>query len=779
MNDSRRTPLSQLAKTAPAKTTLALAIAAMLAAPTFAQTAPATDANKDDKRALDLERVVVTATATQGSKMKQSLSVSTLDAEQIQATQATSAAEVLRSIPGIRSESSGGEGNTNITVRGAPISAGGSRYVQLQENGLPVMLFGDVAFATSDMFLRIDNSLDQLQVVRGGSASTLATNSPGGVVNFITKTGIDKGGSAGLSFGLGFNQQRIDLDYGSGLSAGGSSWHLGGHFRQGQGSHSSGVRQENGGQIQASFSQNFSGSSFRVYAKVLDDKTPTFLPVPVRTINGRITEVPGVDPRTYTPYGSNWGPDSVLNKDNTRSNTNVNDGLSVRNSALGGELMMNLGNGFKLENRMRFSDIKGRFTGVFPWGDLTPGTYVIQSGPDKGKSWTGIATNATIFNASIDDMGSFANDLKLTKSIALADKARLDLTGGLFYNQQKVELTWNFNQYVIQVVNKNPALLGTTKFPTGVIGLGAPEWGFCCQRAIDAKYTTVSPYAAVAYEAGPLNLDASVRFDRQSASGSRNRAVNNGTTYLAANAAAIDYDKNHTSFSLGANFRLDRDLALFGRYSDGAAFKADRLWGDDYSSRISGDVAIDRLKQAEIGVKARSGNLSGFVTLFNARTNESNYEATTQVSTTRSYRANGLEIETAYLMGDFRLAGGLTVTDSKITAANDAGVVGKTPRRQARVVYQLTPSYSFGKFNVGASLIGTGKSFGDDGNTITQKGYAVINAFANYEVMKNFTLGLGVNNLTNSIGYTEVEGDGHAARSINGRTVKATLRYTF
>ena len=145
---------------------------------------------------------MITATSAQGSKMKQSLSVSTMDADQVQATQATSAAEVLRSIPGIRSESSGGEGNSNITVRGVPISAGGARYVQLQENGLPIMLFGDVAFSTADMFVRVDNSLDQLQVVRGGSASTLATNSPGGVVNFITKTGIDKGGSIGLSFGL-------------------------------------------------------------------------------------------------------------------------------------------------------------------------------------------------------------------------------------------------------------------------------------------------------------------------------------------------------------------------------------------------------------------------------------------------------------------------------------------------------------------------------------------------------------------------------------------------
>ncbi|TAG82259.1 MAG: TonB-dependent receptor [Burkholderiales bacterium] len=771
--------LSRLPASAQTRRLLALSVSVAISQMALAQTQPAPQENKEDKKALDLERVVVTATATQGSKMKQSLAVSTMDTEQIQATQAASAAEVLRAIPGIRSESSGGEGNTNITVRGAPISAGGSRYVQLQENGLPIMLFGDVAFATSDMFLRIDNSLDQLQVVRGGSASTLATNSPGGVINFITKTGIDKGGSVGVGLGVDFNQQRVDFDYGSGLSSSGSSWHVGGHIRTGEGARPSGERQEKGGQLQASFSQAFRGGSFRVYAKYLDDQTPTYLPVPVRTVNGLVREVPGVDPRTYTPYGRNWPLDPVLNKDNSRSLTDVNDGLSVKATSLGGELMLDLGNGFKLENRARFSNLSGRFTGVFPWGDLTPGTYTIQSGPDKGKSWTGLATNATIFNTSIDDMGSFSNDLKLTKSIALADKARLDLTGGLFYNQQKVELTWNFNQYVMQVVNENPALLGNAKYPTGVIGFGAPEWGYCCQRAIDAKYTTASPYFAVAYEAGPLNLDASVRFDRQSASGSRNRAVNNGTQYVAANAAKIDYDKNNTSFSLGSNFRVSRDLAVFGRYSEGAAFKADRLWGDDYTSRLSGEVAIDKLKQAEVGIKARSGNLSAFVTLFNARTNESNYEATTQISTVRSYRANGVEVEAAYLMGDFRLAGGLTLTDAKITAANDPTVVGNKPRRQARVVYQLSPSYSFGALNVGASLIGTGKSFGDDSNTITQNGFAVINAFANYEVRKNLVVGVGVNNLTNRIGYTEVEGDGHAARSINGRTVKATLKYTF
>ncbi|WP_163360909.1 TonB-dependent receptor plug domain-containing protein, partial [Escherichia coli] len=88
--------------------------------------------------------------------------------------------------PGIRAEASGGESNANVAVRGIPVSAGGARYIQFQEDGLPVLQFGDIAFATPDTWMRADAAFDRLEVVRGGSASTLATGAPGGIINFIT-----------------------------------------------------------------------------------------------------------------------------------------------------------------------------------------------------------------------------------------------------------------------------------------------------------------------------------------------------------------------------------------------------------------------------------------------------------------------------------------------------------------------------------------------------------------------------------------------------------------
>ena len=73
-------------------------------------------------------------------------------------------------------------------------------------DGLPVLQFGDFNFTTPDSFVKIDATLDHLEVVRGGSASTLATNSPGGIINFISKNGKEKGGSVSLSRGVGYDQ---------------------------------------------------------------------------------------------------------------------------------------------------------------------------------------------------------------------------------------------------------------------------------------------------------------------------------------------------------------------------------------------------------------------------------------------------------------------------------------------------------------------------------------------------------------------------------------------
>jgi outer membrane receptor protein involved in Fe transport len=348
--------------------------------------------------------------------------------------------------------------------------------------------------------------------------------------------------------------------------------------------------------------------------------------------------------------------------------------------------------------------------------------------------------------------------------------------GGLYNSVQDLGLTWNFNEYLMQASGDKPALLKTASATPGLVG---PAFGGCCSRLVDMQYKLTSPYVNVGYEAGPLNVDASLRRDMQKASGSGNIAVG-GTRYDPARTQFVDYDINHTSYSVGGNYRLTNKLALFARTSEGVAFNADRiLFGTPLDG--SAPININTVKQLEGGVKWREGGFSTFAPLFHAQPREPHVAASTQKSTANSYDAKGLELEAAYNAGPLRLTGGLTYTHAKITATAPGGeaVIGNTPRRQAKVVYQFMPSYTMGDANFGVSVVGTGKSWADDQHTINMPAYAVVHGFFNSQINERISLSLNATNLFNKIGYTEVEGDGHAARSITGRSVKATLKYAF
>lgn len=736
----------------------------------WAQTAPNNDT-------LKLDELVVTGTASGASKMKQSNSISTVGVDQILQAQPTNSSDILRTIPGVRAESSGGGGNANVTVRGLPISAGGARYVQFQEDGLPVLLFGDVAFATPDMFLRADGSLERLEVVRGGSASTLGTNAPGGIINFISKTGEEPGGSMGVTTGLGYDEKRFDFDY-SGKLGEKTRFFVGGYANMGQGPRNASANGVQGHQIKANITQEVDNGFVRLNFKTLDDKSPLFMPAPVSIKNGVLSELPGIDPRKATFYSPYWVQDATLSKNNTLVNSNVNDGLRVKSDSFGVETELKLAGGWKLSEKFRTSENSGRFISIFPGDDVANAASGTKyaTGPKKGQAYTGKSFTATVFNTSMDDMGSTTNDVKLSKTFAQADGSKITTTAGLFVNVQKVALTWNFNQYLMEATDNNPALLANSKTNSyGAIDLGTNVWGGCCTRAIDGTYRTTSPYAVLGWEKGALSLDGSLRADQQVATGSYNQASNN--QFKPENTQAINYTKNFNSYSFGGNYQLDKDTALFARVSKGAAFNADRIMFDPKKMPLdgSGVVPINEVKQVEGGVKLRNGNLSTFVTLFNAKTDESNYDATTQKSTSNKYDASGVEVEAGYKMGAFRINGGVTVTDAKIVAT------GLTPNRQAKVVYQLSPSYVLGDATIGAAIVGTSSSKDAQGSgyDVTLPAYTVINAFANFNIGKNAVASLGVNNLTNVLGYTESNDGRMAARAINGRSIKAGLKYNF
>lgn len=740
---------------------------------------------------LNLDKVIVTGTSVKTTKMKSSVSVSTLDPDQIQLSAPISAADLLRSIPGVHAEASAGEGNTNVTVRGVPISAGGSRYVGFHEDGLPLFQNGDYNFITPDMFVKIDGTLSHIEAVRGGSASVLGSNAPGGIINFITKTGDEKGGSVSLSKGLGFKQTRYEFDYGAPLSDS-TRFFIGGFYRNGEGARHGGMPIEDGGQIKANITHELGGGSFiRLHLKHLDDKSPLEMPLPhvlshanpTKANPATIAPFPGFDVLRGSYYSPYWSSITGRGADNTLTQANLNEGLSVKENALGLQGSFKLGNGWTLDEHFRRSSKTGRFLVAYPatlpFAATAGSTYA--SGPNKGKPYSGNVIEASGFDATFDDVGNTVNAVKASKTFDVGGK--LTTVFGWDRSLQTIGVTQNLPHYLITAVDNQPAMVsgvsagGARTDASGLLP-DASSWGHAT-RAL--KYDMSSPYLSLAYETGGLNLDGGVRRDSQKVSGSQRNAVG-GSGYVPGSYPAtpdtpVSYSKGYTSFSLGGNYKLAPSLAAFARYSDGAAFAVvERGTGVAYDGSAPTDIYT--VKQTEVGVKWRRDGLSAFVTLFNARTAEGNVEITTGTVSQNTYSAKGLELEAAYRLGGFNVNAGLTYTDASIVSSKDAAIIGNQPRRLAKTTYQVTPSYKAGALVVGGSIIGTDKAFGDDQNTIIMPSYYTMNLFAAYQLDEHTSVSLSANNVTNQIGYTEY-GGGQGSRSINGRTVKLGLKYTF
>jgi outer membrane receptor protein involved in Fe transport len=498
-------------------------------------------------------------------------------------------------------------------------------------------------------------------------------------------------------------------------------------------------------------------------------------------VGGKISALPGIDPRNAFFINSNLPQDVTVDVNGNRRVSNPGDGLQVNVTSLGVEAQFKLAGDLTVTNRFRKSSIDGRFIGLFPAGSAPTAA---ANGADR---YTGSASvfSAHMFNTSLDDMGNTFNDLRLQKAIKLGDGQSLTVTGGIFSGVQSVAQTWYWNRYNIELKGDGARVLNNAgAATTSPVGDATTTWGGCCFRSFDVSLTALAPYASVTYDWDALSVEASVRQDKQRASGWQTfgGATAGVQAWDNSRRNKVSYETDATSYSVGANWRFSKDLAVFGRVSSGSSWASpDRvIWNTDVATGKT-PYPVNETEQIEAGVKFRMPGLSAFVTVFNAKTKEDGgFEVTSRKYLKDAYTATGVEAEVSYSLGSLALSGGATVTNAKVDAT------GKKPRRQANLVFQLTPSYQVGPFELGATVISTGKSYADNENTVTLPGYTVVNAFAAYEVTTGLTLQLGLNNALNSIGYTEAEGQGnltsnplYVARSINGRSAKATLRYTF
>ncbi|MFZ4678666.1 MAG: TonB-dependent receptor domain-containing protein [Flavobacterium sp.] len=773
---------------------------------------------QDDSKVL--EEVVVTGVVNPRAKIKSSVSITTLDVKQVEQSAPRSTAEIFRTIPGIRSESSGGEGNANISVRGVPISSGGSKYLQIQEDGLPVLLFGDIAFATSDIFTRFDRNIAKIEAIRGGSASTLSSNSPGGIINFISKTGKTEGGSMVTSFGLDYSDFRTDLEYGARIGDG-LYFHAGGFYRTGEGVRSPGFTANNGGQFKMNLTKEFEKGSVTVYAKFLNDRAAAYMPMPIKVTgsnsNPTWESISGYDATSGTQQSPYLMHNVGLDGNGNVRRGNVADGMHPVSKTIGASVNFELAEGWKVTNNGRFSSNSGQFITPFPAEVASAATIANSFGTGSTLTYAndgtafntpnGLVSRIHMFDVELNNFNNFMNDLRITKKF---DK--VGVTAGYFKSIQNISMSWLWNSYLQEVSDNNPRLINVTDAggnllsTNGLYAYGVPYWGNCCTRNYDTQYNVSAPYANVSFDAtDKLSLEGGIRFDMGQVNGSfagssqTTYDINNDNIISApetsvsaintANTTAVDYDYDYVSYSIGANYLLDERQSVFARYSKGASAKADRILfsGLDY---LDGDKinSLDYLAQAELGYKRKFDKGYVYATFFTSTTTEEGgFEATSNSIIENDYRSMGLELESSYNVNNhLNLRGGFTYTKAEVTSgAND----GNEPRRQPKMMYNFIPTYKFGKANntLGLSFIGQTKAYAQDNNELVMNGFVIVNGFVEVGITKGLSLNIAGNNLLNTLAITEAEEGSITANTTNivrarplpGRSLSMALSYKF
>jgi outer membrane receptor protein involved in Fe transport len=584
-----------------------------IATPAFAQEAAADEATEEDEFA-GLDAIVVTASGRDRTQIETSVSVTSLDAQMIQDFQPSSEAEVFKLLPGIQVPgTSGPGGNSNIAVRGLPVATGGAPFVQLQEDGLPVVLFGDIQFGNNDYFTKFDATVANVEAVRGGSATTFASQAPGAVINYISNYGDKEGGYVELKKGIDYSETQINFRYGGSLTET-LKFHAGGFFKKGRGPLNAGYNTSDSVQIKANITKEFDDGKgfFRMLFKWADTAEPNYTGAPALASisGGQVTNVrpyPGFDGRTDTNYSNLNQSFLIYNRDGALERVKM-DGITTKQKSIGAQFQYDFSDNFSVSNNARWSDISGGFASPFLGigtrasilGSTVNGRTVAAiryaSGPSAGQLFTGTYVDNNVnVKTNIRDLGSFVNDLVLSGKFD-AGFAEVTARAGYFYMDQTIAMDWHVNKSLRELNGNNPSQLDLFDSATlttaanritteGISGYNN-NWGSCCARDYDLSYTNTAPYAQLVLDNDVFNIDGSVRFESVKASGTtiaggaEFNVLSGGVLIPTATAngatEVLDYKRSYTSWTAGALWKATGDLSIFARASKGGRFNSDR-----------------------------------------------------------------------------------------------------------------------------------------------------------------------------------------------------------
>ncbi|HEV2178966.1 MAG TPA: TonB-dependent receptor [Gemmatimonadaceae bacterium] len=431
---------------------------------------------------LQLQSVVVTGTSVPTQNLKASVAVTSMSPEEIQQAAPRSTSEMLRYVPGFtRVESSGGEVNENISMRGIL----GVELVMFMEDGMPVFPTMHTFFMNADNLFRPDENIERMEVVRGGASALFGSNTPGAIINFINKTGGDQlqgtmvatGGTEGLA--------RYDVDINGPLS---DQWrfNVGGFYRYDHGVRDPGFPGIHGGQLKANVTRLLDNGYIRFSAKVIDDNNQFILDLPFEN-NGNPRFVPGFG--AYGSMNTNEGLDLSVPTPIGKQEFPLGNGIATNASWFTADAAFDLANDWHLRNSAQIMRDNEEWNAIVPSNAMTVQNFLTMP---KGQGGLGLPAGSTIQLTYTNHFDAFGNplpfntpndlvapgqDIHVAKPIAaFQDQLQLrkeigknTLSFGAYFANYSQDNHWFFSQ-ILTDVRDNPRFLDAVVTTPG----GAP-----------------------------------------------------------------------------------------------------------------------------------------------------------------------------------------------------------------------------------------------------------------------------------------------------------------
>ncbi len=825
---------------------LALSGATLAGGHAYGQEAGTTDQNQPatvDASAANtntLEEVVVTGTATSGGvkKLDASFEITTASLEEIRDAQPSSAADLLKVVPGIFAESSGGESGANIELAGFP-GGGDAPYVTYQINGSPIYPVPTLSFMENSSLFRLDESIERAEVLQGGPGVVFSNGQLGATANFILRKGTaDPHGDVGLTVGTDHGY-RVDAFYGGPLT---QDWlvSVGGFYRYSQGVRDSQYPADNGGQLTATLFHKMDNGSILFYGRALNDKNLFITDIPV-TVSGNgkdqtVSGFPGFNPHTGTFAGDGLRGISVQEAPGQAPITaDLANGRGADLRWFGNDLDLQLNDTIAFSNKLLYSsgevDCYCLFNNFAPQtlgsfaqqqiktvngNSAITGPYGTANNYTASLVSTGAALDPNSYVASLGfwivqkHIQSFTDDMRFSFDLFQGNTLTL---GGYLAAYSSNDHWWLGNNELVtatpnaQLVNltlnngvnvTNPAgQLGAAFFTliedwnglnTALFGSDSWKWG---PWLFDAGYRVEEQR-----DHGSIENDSSVNLDNDPRNlynkgvsvpnGKFNQGVNCDTS---GTSECTEYHHTLGSWAIGANYEITPHMSAYGRINAGVHFPG-------FDDLRNGQPETQKINNYQVGYRIQTQTIYASVDYFHRKFTGVPFQQFTasgqSITTVYGAKSDGLDFE-----GQWRPLQPLSIDFSgNWVRARYTGVYdGLTLQRQPRLQFRVTPSYllpmDFGDLRFFATYTHIGLRYSDITNQQILPEYYTLDAGAVAEVGQHFEVRLQGTNLTNQIGLTEGNarialgaGSGIAnnfemARPIFGRQVTLQLRYKF